>query len=129
MLLASTRTAAYLVDLAALLAMGYFIWRWPSTAGAAVGGLIGCVVAALNDSWEMIAQLDPTLNFPPIKAARVVVHDLLSLAICVGGLMLLLFMDLRERREADDAAYDRGSDWDTKRKVVMVAQWLVGAVA
>jgi len=131
MLLASTRTAAYLVDLAALLAMGYYIWRWPSTAGSAVGGLIGCVVAALNDSWETIAQLDPTLNFPPIKTARVVVHDLFSLAVCVGGLMLLLFMDLRERREAEDGAYmyERVGDWDTKRKVVMVAQWLVGAVA
>ena len=88
-----------------------------------------CVVAALSDSWEMIAQLDPTLNFPPIKAARVVVHDLLSLAICVGGFVLLLFMDLREEREAEDDAYERVSDWDTKRKVGTVALWLIGAVS
>lgn len=77
----------------------------------------------------MIAQLDPTLNFPPIKVARVVVHDLLSLAVCVGGLMLLLFMDLREERDAGGDGYHRVSDWATKRKVATVAQWLVGAVA
>jgi hypothetical protein len=50
MLLASARTLAYLVDLGALLAMGYYSWRWPSTGGTVVGGLIG--VRASWSPWE-----------------------------------------------------------------------------
>lgn len=86
-------------------------------------------IAMLNDSWEMVANVDPTRNFTPLTPPRAVLHDLFSMGVCMGGLILLLFSDSREKnaREGGDANfYD---DWDKKRALFRIAQWFLAAIA
>ena len=128
--LAVARLLGWLASLATLLAIAYLVRRWPDKGGTAAAAFLGVAVAMLTDSWEMIAQLDPTYNFPPMKAPRAVMHDLFGLVVTVGGLMLMLFSDLREERAAQvDDSFDKGNDWNAKREVMDVAQWMLAIVA
>merc|ERR1712000_109446 len=128
--LAVARLLGWLASLATLLAIAYLVRRWSDKGGTAAAALLGVAVAMLTDSWEMIAQLDPTYNFPPMKPPRAVMHDLFSLVVTVGGLMLMLFSDLREERAAQvDDSFDKGNDWNAKREVMDVAQWMLAIVA
>lgn len=128
--LAVARLLGWLASLGTLLALSYLVRRWPDKGGTAAAAFLGLAVALLTDSWEMIAQLDPTYNFPPMKAPRAVMHDLFSLAVCVGGLMLMVFADLREERAAQvEDGFEKGSDWDAKRNLMDVGQWLLAVVA
>lgn len=128
--LAVARLLGWLTSLATLLALAYLVRRWSDKGGSAAAGFLGIAVAMLTDSWEVIAQLDPTYNFPPMKAPRAVMHDLFSLAVCVGGLMLMVFSDLREERAAQvDDDFDKGHDWDAKRTGMDIAQWMLAVVA
>lgn len=87
-------------------------------------------IALLNDSWEMIAQMDPTANFPPLTPPRAALHDLFSLAVCMGGLMLILFSDIRDQRLMDyQPAFESDVVWDEKRRVVTIGKWMLAAVA
>ena len=83
----------------------------------------------MNDSWEMIAHIDPTDSFKPLNPARAVLHDLFSLAVCMGGLLLLLFADIREEHEAERSGHSLDDDYQTKRKYLNVAQWFLAVVA
>lgn len=90
------------------------------------------VIALLNDSWEMIANADPTRNFAPLTAPRAVLHDLFSMGVCMGGLILLLFADIREKRDYEDTQGNQGTihhDWQDKRTLFGVAQWFLAAIA
>jgi hypothetical protein len=82
----------------------------------------------INDSWEMIAQVDWTDSFPPLPPARAVLHDLVCLAVCMGGLMLMLFNDIRDR-QAGQADRERVHDWELSRRFTVICQWMLGAVA
>lgn len=83
----------------------------------------------INDSWEMVAHVDLTRNFHPLAPPRAVMNDLFSLAVCMGGLMLLIFADIREEREADITHdFGLGGDWGKKRHLMTLAQWLLAAV-
>lgn len=84
----------------------------------------------LNDSWEMVSQIDPTNNFVPLTAPRAVLHDLFSMGVCMGGLILLLFADIREQRSDisdEPVVYEDG--WHEKRKFFNIAQWFLAAIA
>lgn len=83
----------------------------------------------LNDSWEMIANADPTRNFTPLTAPRAVLHDLFSMGVCMGGLILLLFADIREQRDHEGGQVEAHDDWKDKRTLFGVAQWLLAAIA
>lgn len=90
------------------------------------------VIALLNDSWEMIANADPTRNFTPLSAPRAVLHDLFSMGVCMGGLILLLFADIREKRDYEDTQGNQETvyhDWQDKRTLFGVAQWFLAAIA
>lgn len=128
--LSVARLLGWLTSVSTLLVLAYLVRRWPDKGGTAAAAFLGIAVAMLTDSWEMIAQLDPTYNFPPMKAPRAVMHDLFSLAVSVGGLMLMLFSNLREERAAQvDDDFQKGSDWDAKRKLMDIAQWMLAVVA
>ena len=87
-------------------------------------------VALLNDSWEAVAHIDPTTRFSPLAPARAVMNDLFSLAVSMGGLMLLVFADLREEREANILPdFDYDGDWRKKRYLMTSGEWLLAAVA
>lgn len=44
----------------------------------------------LNDSWEIAAIIDQSATgFPRLTTGRKMVHDLFSLAICVGGIIMI----------------------------------------
>jgi hypothetical protein len=128
LVVAAARLVAWLTDLAAILVLAYIIKCWPSSGGAVSAGIVGSVIALLNDSWEMIANADPTRNFIPLTAPRAVLHDLFSMGICMGGLILLLFSDIREKR-AREGGDDFADDWGQKRTLFGVAQWFLAAIA
>lgn len=87
-------------------------------------------MALLNDSWEAVAHIDPTTRFSPLAPARAVMNDLFSLAVCMGGLMLLVFADLREEREANILPdFDYDDDWRKKRYLMTSGEWVLAAVA
>lgn len=84
----------------------------------------------LNDSWEMVAHVDPTNNLSPLAPARAVMNDIFSLAVCMGGLMLLVFSDLREERQAAlIEGFQANDDWREKRRLMTTGQWLLAGVA
>jgi hypothetical protein len=81
----------------------------------------------LNDSWEMVAHTDPTGNFIPLAPPRVVLHDLFSMGVTMGGLILLLFADIREQRsEHSTEPFDHDST--KKREFFSIAQWFLAAI-
>jgi hypothetical protein len=47
----------------------------------------------LNDSWEMVSILDSSHGFVRLSHTRVLMHDLFSLALTVGGIVLVLFSE------------------------------------
>jgi hypothetical protein len=97
-------------------------------------------IALLNDSWEMVSNVDTTGNFVPLSPPRAVLHDLFSLAVCMGGLMLLLFSDLRDQNVSQMVVFSnyriRAEEieagrtiWNTKHEMFRAAQGFVAAVA
>lgn len=49
----------------------------------------------LNDSWEVIAITDTWQTLPRLSSSRRVLHDLFSLALSVGGTIMLWVSNVR----------------------------------
>lgn len=53
-------------------------------------GRFQTAIAMLNDSWEIAAIVDYSeAGFPRLTTGRKMVHDLFSLAICIGGIIMI----------------------------------------
>jgi hypothetical protein len=110
---AAARMLAWFNSIAALVVMAYVINKWPKTGGAVAAAMVGTGVAMLNDSWEMVSILDTSHGFVRLSHTRVLMHDLFSLALTVGGIVLVLFSEAGpayasqglQRRDGD--AYDQ----------------------
>ena len=48
-------------------------------------------MALLNDSWQMVSVADRSIGFPPLAPGRALLHDMFSMAICMGGVVLIVF--------------------------------------
>uniref|UniRef100_A0A8H7K3W4 Uncharacterized protein n=1 Tax=Bionectria ochroleuca TaxID=29856 RepID=A0A8H7K3W4_BIOOC len=134
------RLLGWLTDLGAIVILGYIVRCWPEKGGTVAAGLVGTAIALLNDSWEMVSNVDTTGNFVPLSPPRAVLHDLFSLAVCMGGLMLLLFSDLRDQNVSQMVVFSnyriRAEEieagrtiWNTKHEMFRAAQGFVAAVA
>ncbi|CAH0047856.1 unnamed protein product [Clonostachys solani] len=134
------RLLGWLTDLGAIVILGYIVRCWPEKGGTVAAGLVGSAIALLNDSWEMVSNVDTTGNFVPLSPPRAVLHDLFSLAVCMGGLMLLLFSDLRDQNVSQMVVFSNyrirapeieagRTIWNTKHEMFRAAQGFVAAVA
>ncbi|KAK0388919.1 hypothetical protein NLU13_2496 [Sarocladium strictum] len=90
---AVARMVGWLTSIAALVVMAYVINKWPRSGGAVAAAMVGTGVAILNDSWEMVSILDRSGGFIRLSHTRVLMHDLFSLALTVGGIVLVLFSE------------------------------------
>jgi hypothetical protein len=48
-------------------------------------------IAILNDSWIVVANIDRALGFQQLSPARALLHDLFSLAVSLGGIVMIIF--------------------------------------
>lgn len=89
-------------------------------------------IAILNDSWQMMSATNHTTGFQALPPARAMLHDMVSLAICLGGLVLVIFTgtgtaddgyDLQH--SLDDSQYGAAF---TLRRLMNAAHWFLIAV-
>lgn len=43
----------------------------------------------LNDSWDIVSAADASESMPRLPTTRRVLHDLFSLALCIGGIIMM----------------------------------------
>jgi hypothetical protein len=128
-----------LVAVTAILVLGFLAHRWPKRGGTIAAGMIGACLAMLNDSIEVVGVLDRTHGFPRLAPPRVLLYDLLSLAVSLGGIILILFSELgkayswtgwgmsyNDWAPIDDEADDSNP---SRRLMTVMAMWLLGIVA
>lgn len=93
-----------------------------------MAGGIQSVVAMLNDSWEVVAILDRSEDgFPRLSIGRRILHDLFSMVICIGGLVMIWVINLNN----DDGSDSVESESERERKknaLLMTGMWMTLAV-
>ncbi|ETS01911.1 hypothetical protein M419DRAFT_80298 [Trichoderma reesei RUT C-30] len=85
------RTAAWMTSVTTLVILAFIINQWPDKGGAIAAGLVGSAIAILNDSWIVVANIDRALGFQQLSPARALLHDLFSLAVSLGGIVMIIF--------------------------------------
>lgn len=73
----------------------------------------------LNDSWEVVALTDTWQTLPRLSTSRRVLHDLFSLALCIGGMIMMWVSNIHIGKDSDDAT----SDERRQEKYLMAALW------
>ncbi|KAF4989815.1 hypothetical protein FDECE_14584 [Fusarium decemcellulare] len=122
---AAVRTVAWLTSLAAVLMLAFVGKEWPSKGQVVIAGALGCAIAMLNDSWEVMAVTDTSLSVPRLATSRKILHDLFSLALCVGGIIMMWVSNINLAPGPKDKSREqiRQETW------VMWALWpLIGVV-
>ncbi|OAA53704.1 hypothetical protein ISF_08643 [Cordyceps fumosorosea ARSEF 2679] len=122
---ALARALGWATSLGAMVVMGFIANRWPDKIGSVVGGMVGVAVALLNDSWQMTASIPShALAFhPPFPASRALLHDMVSMALCMAGLVLIIFTGTSTTPPSPDSAAF------TLCSLVTAAHWfLVGVI-
>lgn len=92
-------------------------------------------IALLNDSWQMVSIADRVMGFPPLPPGRAMLHDMFSMAICMGGVVLIIFAGYAvkdEERISDSLqmslySADPYDSFDPK-SMLMAGQWFLVAV-
>ncbi|KAK1249674.1 hypothetical protein MKX08_009677 [Trichoderma sp. CBMAI-0020] len=85
------RAVAWMTGVTTLVILAFIINQWSNKAGAVAAGLVGSAIAILNDSYIVVAKLDRAFGFSPLSPARALLHDLFSLAISLGGIVMIIF--------------------------------------
>ncbi|KAM0253900.1 hypothetical protein ACHAQJ_007075 [Trichoderma viride] len=85
------RAVGWMTAVTTLVILAFIINQWSDKGGAIAAGLVGSAIAILNDSWIVVAKLDRALGFRPLSPARALLHDLFSLAISLGGIIMIIF--------------------------------------
>ncbi|KAM5351113.1 hypothetical protein ACJ41O_003836 [Fusarium nematophilum] len=122
---AVTRTLAWLTSLAAILLLGFVGKEWPSKGQVVIAGAMGCAIAMLNDSWEAVAVSDSSASTPRLATSRRVLHDLFSLALCVGGIIMMWVSTINL---ADGDGSNKSEELKRQEMWVMTALWVLIAV-
>ncbi|RMJ18937.1 hypothetical protein BHE90_005029 [Fusarium euwallaceae] len=118
---AGVRLVAWLTSLAAVLMLAYVGKEWPSKGQVVVAGALGCAIAMLNDSWDMLATTDASMVVPRLAASRRVLHDLFSMALCVGGIIMMWVSNI-------SLSPEKTSEQRRQEMWVMMALWTLIAV-
>ncbi|TQV92481.1 hypothetical protein V2A60_007167 [Cordyceps javanica] len=99
---AVARALGWATSIAAMVVMGFIANRWPGKIGSVAGGMIGISIAILNDSWQMVSVTNRAMGFQALTPARAMLHDVVSLAISLGGLVLIIFTGASSTGKKDD---------------------------
>ncbi|KAM6527223.1 hypothetical protein FSOLCH5_003294 [Fusarium solani] len=118
---AGVRLVAWLTSLAAVLMLAYVGKEWPSKSQVVVAGALGCAIAMLNDSWDMLATTDASMVVPRLAASRRVLHDLFSMALCVGGIIMMWVSNI-------SLSPEKTSEQRRQEMWIMMALWTLIAV-
>ncbi|KAF4983584.1 hypothetical protein FZEAL_1034 [Fusarium zealandicum] len=122
---AGARTLAWVTSLAAVLLLAYVGKEWPSKGQVVIAGALGCAIALLNDSWEAMAVTDTTESVPRLATSRRVLHDLFSMALCIGGIIMMWVSNINITSNGAAKSYDQRR----QEKWVTGALWpLIGVV-
>ncbi|KAJ3486921.1 hypothetical protein NLG97_g6521 [Lecanicillium saksenae] len=90
-------------------------------------------IALLNDSWQMMSVTNRSMGFEPLPAARAMLHDMVSMAICLGGIVLVIFTGTSVPKSDDydlqhSLDYSQYGEAFTLRKLMDAAHWFLMAV-
>ncbi|TWU73201.1 hypothetical protein ED733_004397 [Metarhizium rileyi] len=125
------RGLAWVTDIAAIVVLCFVAQRWTTTCGAVTPGIIGAVIALLNDSWQMVAFTDRSLGLEPMKPHRTLMHDIFSLAITLGGIVLMVVSNV-QGKDADESVDYKGEESDeiklNKSTMAWLGLWLLVVV-
>lgn len=81
----------------------------------------------LNDSWEVVAILDRSEDgFPRLSIGRRILHDLFSMAICIGGLVMIWVVNFNNDDDDDNDIVK--SEHEQKNALLMTGMWMTLAV-
>ncbi|KAH7162197.1 hypothetical protein B0J13DRAFT_430657 [Dactylonectria estremocensis] len=116
---AGMRTLSWATSLVAVMLLGYLGRTWPDKGQVIVAGLMGSVIAMLNDSWEVVALTDNWQTLPRLSTSRRVLHDLFALALSVGGIIMMWVSNIH----IGDAEVSRSKDEQRQEKYLMAALW------
>ena len=91
-----------------------------------------CIIAILNDSWEVLTLVGPLRGVCPLSPVRIAIHDIIALVICVAGIILLLFSGsgLNGFSQALDggSSESQGGGSFSEENMTMAALWSLVAV-
>ncbi|EHK21155.1 uncharacterized protein TRIVIDRAFT_70256 [Trichoderma virens Gv29-8] len=137
------RAVGWMTSVTTLVILAFIINQWVDKGGAIAAGLVGSAIAILNDSWIVVAKLDRSLGFQPLSPARALLHDLFSLAISLGGIVMIIFSrytyqaDGFAALDSDSSPQITGSVGETdvisregfsQNKMLAVGVWMLTAV-
>ncbi|KAF4340994.1 ferric reductase (metalloreductase) [Fusarium beomiforme] len=118
---AGVRLIAWVTSLAAILMLAWVGKEWPSKSQVIIAGAVGCATAMLNDSWDILAVTDASFTVPRLAASRRVLHDLFSLALCVGGIIMMWVSNI-------NVSSYKTSEQKRQEQWLMAALWALIAV-
>ncbi|KAF5567176.1 hypothetical protein FNAPI_768 [Fusarium napiforme] len=118
---AGVRLIAWTTSLAAILMLAFVCKEWPSKSQVIIAGAVGCAIAMLNDSWEVLAVTDASFTVPRLATSRRVLHDLFSLALCVGGIIMMWVSNI-------NITDDKNAEQKRQEQWLMAALWALIAV-
>ncbi|KAH7208802.1 hypothetical protein DER44DRAFT_808895 [Fusarium oxysporum] len=113
---AGVRLIAWITSLASILLLAFVCKEWPSKSQVIIAGAVGCAIAMLNDSWEVLAVTDASFTVPRLATSRRVLHDLFSLALCVGGIIMMWVSNI-------NITDDKNAEQKRQEQWLMAALW------
>ncbi|KAK5989693.1 hypothetical protein PT974_07948 [Cladobotryum mycophilum] len=131
------RTLGWMTGVATICILAFIINRWPDKGGAVAAGLVGACIAVLNDSWFAISTFDRNLGFARMSPARAFLHDLFSLAISLGGIVMIIFsrytygidgFALATGSEVRSSTDEISRDGFSLHKMLAISVWIITAV-
>ncbi|KHN99754.1 uncharacterized protein MAM_02607 [Metarhizium album ARSEF 1941] len=142
------RGLAWTTDIAAIVVLCFVAQTWTATCGAVAPGIIGvsdtrplgaasserasraddvgspqAVVALLNDSWQMVAFADGSLGFASTRPHRTLMYDVFSLAVTLGGIVLMIVSNVQGGGAVDGGGIDLH-----KSTMAWLGMWLLTVV-
>ncbi|WZH44287.1 uncharacterized protein QYS62_005306 [Fusarium acuminatum] len=117
---AGVRLLGWITSLAAILLLAFVCKEWSSKSQVIIAGAVGCAIAMLNDSWEILAVTDASFTVPRLATSRRVLHDLFALALCVGGIIMMWVSTIN--------ISDRNAEQRRQYMWLMASLWAVIAV-
>ncbi|KAF5715623.1 hypothetical protein FGLOB1_2982 [Fusarium globosum] len=118
---AGVRLIAWITSLASILMLAFVCKEWPSKSQVIIAGAVGCAIAMLNDSWDVLAVTDASFTVPRLATSRRVLHDLFSLALCVGGIIMMWVSNI-------NITDDKNAEQKRQEQWLMAALWALIAV-
>ncbi|KAH8738221.1 hypothetical protein BGZ61DRAFT_489182 [Ilyonectria robusta] len=116
---AGVRSVSWATGLVAIMMLGYVGRTWPDKGQVIVAGLMGSAIAMLNDSWEVVALTDTWQTLPRLSTSRRVLHDLFSLALSVGGIIMMWVSNI----QIGDTGDTKTASERRQEKYLMAAMW------